>query len=95
VRLSSYTKYGEFSKQHTNYEILSYENSLLNTLEYSAAIFTVSENFTSILENVLQAVIFSQLIQNKHFKCQDLSNQEMVSGLNRAINLNCNMLMAI
>jgi hypothetical protein len=84
-----------FFEQRIKYGILNGEYSLLNTLEYSAAIYTVSENFTSILENVLQAVVFSQLIQNKLFQCQDLSNQEMVSGLNRAINVNCNLLMAI
>ena len=50
---SSYIKYGEISAQRIKYEILNDETSLFNTLEYSAAIFTVGEDFTSILEKVL------------------------------------------
>ena len=90
MRLSSYIKYGELSEQRTKYDILNDENSLFNKLEYSAATYTVGEDFTSILDKVLQAFICSQLIQNKLFQCQDLLNQEMMSGLHRAINVNYN-----
>ena len=51
--VSSYIKYGEISEQRLKYELLNDETSLFNTLEYSAAIFTVGEDFTSILEKVL------------------------------------------
>jgi len=62
VRLSSYRKYGEMSEQSITEEILNYE-----TLESSAAIFTVGKDFTSILDNFLRTLSCSQLIQNKLF----------------------------
>jgi len=88
MRLSNYTKYGELSEQRIKYEILNDENSFFNMLEYSAAIFTVGEDYTSILNNLLQNLSGSQLIQNT--KCQNLLKREKMSGLNRAIILKYN-----